>query len=53
MRHLLRLAIILVLPGGFIVALYYFLKNAEKKFGRRWRLLRRFFRNTVENFLRL
>ena len=44
MKWLLRLSVILILPGGFIVALYYFIKNAEKKFGRRWRLLKRWLR---------
>lgn len=53
MHHLLRLAIILLMPGGFLVALYYFLKNTEKKFGRLWRRIKKFFRNAVEKFLRL
>lgn len=53
MHHLLRLAVILVLPGGFLVALYYFILKTEKKFGRLRRRLRKFFHNAVEKFLRL
>lgn len=47
MQHLLRLAVILILPGGFLFALYYFLKNAEKKFARLWRRLKRWFRKIL------
>lgn len=53
MNHLLRLAAILILPGGFIVALYYFILKTKKKFGRLRRRLRKFFHNAVEKFRRL